>query len=53
MQRIIAPLQFGDQRVAVANLQDILQLFCDRIAPPNHEAVREAITLLTHEYQDF
>jgi hypothetical protein len=30
MQRIIAPLQFGDRGSAVANLQDALKLFFDR-----------------------
>jgi hypothetical protein len=42
MQSIIFPLQASDLP-ALANLQDALQLFLDRISASNHEEVGGAI----------
>lgn len=44
MQRIIAPLQFGDRGPTVANLQDALQLFLDRrVLLANAEGARREL----------
>ncbi len=59
MQRIIAPLQFGDSSPAVANLQDALQLFLDRkvFLANDADTRRELSSILRREraeqsYQD-
>ena len=47
MQRIVAPLQFGDRSPTVANLQDALQLFCDRrLLLANDEGSKQELSAL-------